>query len=347
MTSPVMAEATPSLYSRRVTPVTDARPIAAATPCPVCLAADVVPLYAIEASTGRLVRCATCGTGRIDPLPDADELSGYYSTAYYGEAGRKFHWFFELLIRFIAARHLGFLARRVPKGGRVLDIGCGRGTLLTGLADRGLEVHGTEISAAAATGADPRAHIRIAPRLIDAGYPEAHFDQVILWHVLEHLPDPRATLLEVRRILRPGGEVIVAVPNFSSWQSRWAGPAWFHLDLPRHLYHFPCEALKALLADCGFAFRSEHHFSLRQNPFGWVQSWLNRRPSLPRNGLYELLLRQPRRAARPFSVFERSAFYAALAGGLPVALAIEIAATVCRQGATVHVVGVAADGDSG
>ena len=66
--------------------------------------------------------------------------------------------------------------------------------------------------------------------------------------------------------------LIVAVPNFSSWQARWAGAAWFHLDLPRHLFHFPLPALRRLLEECGLACRSEHHFSLRQNPFGCALS---------------------------------------------------------------------------
>ena len=68
---------------------------------------------------------------------------------------------------------------------------------------------------------------------------EGHPDQVIVWHVLEHLDEPRATVAEIRRITRPGGRLIVAVPNYSSLQARWAGAAWFHLDLPRHLHHFP------------------------------------------------------------------------------------------------------------
>ena len=77
----------------------------------------------------------------------------------------------------------------------------------------------------------------------------------MIWHVLEHLHDPKGALLEARRILRPGGRLVVAVPNFSSLQARWAGAAWFHLDLPRHLWHFPLAALRRLLADCGFEIR--------------------------------------------------------------------------------------------
>jgi 2-polyprenyl-3-methyl-5-hydroxy-6-metoxy-1,4-benzoquinol methylase len=167
----------------------------------------------------------------------------------------------------------------------VLDVGCGRGVLLAPLAELGFDVHGVEMSEEAVGGADPRADVRIATRLSDAGYESSFFDEVIIWHTLEHMADPRGTLQECHRVLRPGGRLIVAVPNFSSAQARWSGPAWFHLDAPRHLYHFPLPALRQLIERCGFVCSSEHHFSLRQNAFGWIQSALNRFSRQPRNAL--------------------------------------------------------------
>jgi 2-polyprenyl-3-methyl-5-hydroxy-6-metoxy-1,4-benzoquinol methylase len=329
-----------SLYERDVSEIVDhANAIDARDPCPVCASVRARPRFAVEGIASRLVVCEGCGSGRLDPLPSDAEIASYYPDAYYGDPGRaKFSGLIEWLVRLVGARHVRFFLAGLPEGARVLDVGCGRGVLLREIASRGFEAHGIELSEAAARGADPRAHIRIAPRLSEAGYPDAFFDEVILWHVLEHLRDPRETLQQAQRVLRPGGRLVIAVPNFTSAQARWAGPAWFHLDLPRHLHHFGLSALERLITDTGFICEARHHFSLRQNPFGWIQSALNRSPSLPRNGLYQLLHRRDADGPPLFDAATRRRLV--LRGALlaPIALALTVLAALARTGATVHVV---------
>jgi SAM-dependent methyltransferase len=337
----------PALYDRGVNELSglEAEPVETA-PCPVCDTRRSRPRFAIEGMPGRIVVCVECGLGRIDPLPTDDEIRELYPDAYYGAPGQKFEGTVEAVVRLVGARHVRFLASGLPSGARVLDLGCGRGVLLGALADRGLEVHGVEMSAEAAQGADPRAEIRIASQLRDAGYPAAFFDEVIVWHVLEHLRDPRGTLQEIRRILRPGGRLVVSVPNFTSVQARWAGAAWFHLDVPRHLYHFPVSALRRLLERTGYRCETEHHFSLRQNPFGWVQSALNRYTELPRNGLYVLLHREEDGAPPPYDARTRRRLRLAYRLGIPIGLGLCAVETVLRSGATVHLI-ARAEGSEG
>jgi 2-polyprenyl-3-methyl-5-hydroxy-6-metoxy-1,4-benzoquinol methylase len=208
--------------------------------------------------------------------------------------------------------------------------------LLGPLADRGFEAHGVEMSADAVLGADPRASIRIAPDLAAAGYEAGSFDQIVMWHVLEHLRDPRAMLEQCHRILAPGGRLVVAVPNFSSWQARLAGPGWFHLDAPRHLYQFPLAALRRLLERCGFECQRDHHFSLRQNPFGWIQSLQNRLDGERPNRLYTAIYSGSQPSGEHPSFALGVALWLGL-GALP-ALALSVAGSICRSGATVHVV---------
>jgi SAM-dependent methyltransferase len=271
-------------------------------------------------------------------MPSGDEVLSYYPEEYYGQLGTKFQRVIESLVRLAAARHIAFLSRDLPVGARVLDIGCGRGVILGPLADRGFETHGVELRVEAARGVDSRAEVRIAPRLADAAYPQDHFHEVVIWHVLEHLEDPRGTLAEAFRVLQPGGRLVVAVPNFTSLQASWAGAAWFHLDAPRHLFHFPREALLRLLESLGFTIESEHHFSLRQNPFGWVQSGLNRSRRLPRNGLYTLLHERAAGAPAPYSLRMCAWMLVCGLAAAPFALAASVFAAIRQRGATLHVV---------
>jgi SAM-dependent methyltransferase len=121
----------------------------------------------------------------------------------------------------------------------------------------------------------------------------ASFDVVIFWQSFEHVPDPATALATAARVLRPGGILVVSVPNAASWQARWAGPAWFHWELPRHLYHFAPDTLAATCARAGFVVERVSHTNWEQNPFGWTQSILNRL-GFPPNRLF-----QGMRASRP------------------------------------------------
>jgi len=307
-------------------------------PCPVCDGTEARRRLEIEGFPQCMTVCNQCGLGRLHPLPDPETVRGYYPDEYYGEPGVKFQPLTERIVRAVGARHVAFLTAGLPKGARVLDVGCGRGVILGALADRGYEVHGVEVSEEAARGADSRAVVRIAQTVDEADYPECHFDQVIIWHVFEHLADPRGTLQAVFRILKPGGRLIVAVPNFSSLQARLTGDAWFHLDLPRHLFQFPLAGLKTLLRRAGFEVGAEHHFSLRQNPFGWLQSVLNKFSSLPRNGLYVLLHHRRPGAKAPYDARVRIWLWLSLVLGSPFGLLLTLLCTALRSGATVHVV---------
>lgn len=306
---------------------------------PVCVVCRGKLAHVVMGATDsdlELVVCDQCGLGRCLPIPDQNFIHKLYPSEYYGTDNRKFHPVIEALVRTVSSWRARRLTTGLIPGAKVLDLGCGRGTMLGTFADFGLEIHGVEMSERAAKGADPRAEIRIADRLSNASYPSGFFDRVFVWHVLEHLADPRETLEEIHRILKPGGQLVVAVPNFSSAQARWAGPDWFHLDLPRHLFHFPLKALRFLIEDCGFRHLKTRHFSLRQNPFGWLQSELNRRSSLAKNSLYQLLQENDSstQLSRKEIFFLKTAFIA----GMPLALGLSVFFSLFRMGATVCVI---------
>ncbi len=311
------------------------------SPCPCCGHDLVEPRFAIAQLDFRIAECESCRSARMLPMPKPQQIAAFYPSSYYGTTGAKFEPVAEALVRFVGARQAKSIAKGLPSGARVLDVGCGRGVLLKSLADQGCEAFGFEISETAAAGLDPRVDLRIANSLMDAEYPDHFFDQVVIWHVLEHVPNPLEVMQEIRRILKPGGRVAVSVPNYSSLQARLAGPAWFHLDSPRHLHHFSMHGLRQLLEASGFDIQSEHHFSLRQNPFGWLQSALNRTGWFPRNALYSILKNAECEGTRSLSRTTRFILRSCYLLGMPIAIAVSVLETIIRSGASVSVVATA------
>lgn len=309
--------------------------------CPCCGHDIVAPRFEIAELDFRIAQCESCHSARMLPMPRPQQIAAFYPASYYGATGAKFEPVAEALVRFVGARQAKSLAKGLPVGARVLDVGCGRGVLLQSLADQGCEAFGFEISGTAAAGLDPRVDLRIANSLMEAEYPDDFFDQIVIWHVLEHVPNPREVMQEIHRILKPGGRVAVSVPNFSSLQARASGPAWFHLDSPRHLHHFSFRGLKQLVTKAGFCIQSEHHFSLRQNPFGWLQSTLNRTGWFPRNALYSTLKNAECEGTKSLSRTTRLILRACYLLGMPIAIAMSVVETILRSGASVSIMATA------
>lgn len=138
--------------------------------------------------------------------------------------------------------------------GRLLDIGCGLGFLLSGI-DSEWERHGVEISKFAAKHASQWGEIFVG-ELREAAYPSNHFDVIILHHVIEHVPDPAALIIEARRILSEDGLLIVGTPDFDSGCARRFGQNYRMLHDKTHISLFSEESLRRFLRDHGF--RIEH-----------------------------------------------------------------------------------------
>ena len=101
------------------------------------------------------------------------------------------------------------------------------------------------------------------------------FDCITLWHSLEHLRDPLEILRSVRKRLSPHGVLLVAVPDFGGIQSRLFGRKWYHLDVPRHLFHYNKTSLAGLLHVTGFRPAWWGHQEFEYDLIGWPQSALN------------------------------------------------------------------------
>lgn len=220
--------------------------------------------------------CLHCGMACTWPTPGSAELEACYTATYYGPQNVKFVSPMEKIIGWLSRNRARRLHRLLQRSGRILEVGCGRGLVLQELSRLHHDCFGTERSPLAAARALQIPGVKIFSRpLEDCLFPAGSFDLILLWHVLEHLDSPDGVLREISRILKPGGYLILEVPNLSSLQSSIFGKHWFHLDIPRHLYHFTSGGLCHLLKRNGFSITRTTTFSLEQGPFGVLQSLLN------------------------------------------------------------------------
>ncbi len=223
-----------------------------------------------------VVSCGGCGLAFTQPRLGPEDFATYYPDSYsayepntgarpslgerLGELQR------QMVIRYGPYRQIW---QRSP--GRILDVGCGVGDLAAAFARQGWEAAGIEPSEQAAEHARAAGVEAVAGTLADAPWPDGHFDAIIFNHSLEHIDDPAAAVAAAARLLRPGGLLAIAVPNFGSWHRRLFGSAWFQLDLPRHLQHFDRDSLDGLVRRAGLRTVAVGAATMRPSPLGSVQ----------------------------------------------------------------------------
>ncbi|HET7034544.1 MAG TPA: class I SAM-dependent methyltransferase [Thermomicrobiaceae bacterium] len=232
--------------------------------CDLCGADDPEPLLTLHdvlAGTTplpfQLVRCRRCGLRYLSPRPRAEALPRIYPADYapFRQAGLAV-WVKRRGLR----RDLKALWPLLAPPRRVLDLGCAAGDLLQLLRELGNHgVLGIEPSTEAAARARARGLEVVTGTLQDARLPGGSLDAALLSHVIEHLPAPGDTLDELARVLRPGGALVLWLPNADSLAARLLGARWIGYDAPRHLYAFTPRTLGCLLARHGFTVRSVTH----------------------------------------------------------------------------------------
>jgi SAM-dependent methyltransferase len=276
-----------------------------------------------QPSGGRLAVCTVCGAATTYPPPQADELERAYATWYRPAAGR-----FSGGCDRVLALSRASLARRLDRiapPGPMLDVGSGDGVLLRALRVRGREAVGLE-RAAHGDGV-------LACEINEFEDRQGGWAAVVFWHSLEHLQDPAGALDRAAALLAPGGMLVVAVPNLGSWQARYFGERWFHLDLPRHLVHLPASALSARVQARGFLIQRRSHWRGGQILFGWLYGIVRMLPGHP--DLYSAIRRV---GAQDTAIAggRRAAVLLAAVAAAPLAGAMSAAEITAHAGGTVY-----------
>lgn len=270
---------------------------------------------------GRLTFCGACGAATTDPPPSEAELSAAYGDWYRPQGERRFSFAGDAIL----GRTRGLLAARIDEiapPGPVLDVGAGDGTLVDALRARGRETVGVERNPLRPDFRDePLAEI------------DGKWSAVVLWHALEHLPEPGDAIVQAARLLERGGVLAVAVPNTGSLQAEAFGERWLHLDLPRHLVHLSARSLRTGLEQHGFAVERASNVRGGQIVIGWLQGLVGMLPGHP--DLYQSLRRSPARSSAQPPAKRLLAIGAGVAL-LPVAALAALVEIIMGRGGTIY-----------
>lgn len=183
------------------------------------------------------------------PKPSLEKLPSYYeSEDYISHTDGKRSLFERMyhMIKNIALKNKVKLINEKSQKGRLLDIGAGTGDFLVVAKKDGWDATGIEPSEKAKSIAINKG-VNFSNNLSDLK--DNSFDVITMWHVLEHVPNLDEYILELKRLLKPTGTILIAVPNFKSFDAEYYGRFWAAYDVPRHIWHFSKTAIKKLFAE--------------------------------------------------------------------------------------------------
>lgn len=212
-----------------------------------------------------VVECNDCGFRYINPAPTNESLKYYYEE-YEAHIPRRINRVESLYYHFFRSPQ-----RAVPPG-KLLDIGCGNGKYLSFMYSNGWDVTGVDKDAGCIFPRDVLGFKLLDGEIWNHKIPDATYDLITIWWVIEHVTDPHKLLAECARILKPGGELIVSTINSDALEAKIFKRYWWHLLVPEHISQFNVKTLTSLINGHGFSI-----FKLRHEPAtcGFIGSFQN------------------------------------------------------------------------
>lgn len=228
--------------------------------CPIC-DSDKKSLfltckdYTVSKIEFEIKKCGACGFAFTSPRPQNSDLGQFYeSDEYISHSNAKkgvVSRLYQSVRNKTLQQKLALINARQAKG-TLLDIGCGTGEFANVMKQDGWKVRGIEPGDKAREAAKSNYSLDVQSEDAIAGIPPASMDVITMWHVLEHVPDLQGRIRELKSILRQDGLLIIAVPNRNSHDAAHYGKYWAAYDVPRHLWHFRPDDIRALMAQHDF-----------------------------------------------------------------------------------------------
>ncbi len=224
--------------------------------CPVCDGTAIsevlkVKDYTVSKNTFPVYHCAACTARFTQDVPDAASIAPYYQSEEYISHTNTSKGFINSLYQRVRKRTIVQKRKLINKStglrsGSLLDIGAGTGTFVHEMEQSGWQAIGLEPDAGARQTGQSLYHIELSDISRFYSLPDDSYDAITLWHVLEHVHDLHGYLSKLNSLLKKNGRLFIAVPNYTSSDAAAYKENWAAYDVPRHLYHFSPEAMKAL-----------------------------------------------------------------------------------------------------
>ena len=231
------------------------------TNCPVCNSHTFVPFltckdYTVSKQDFNIVSCTNCNFKFTDPRPEDENLGDYYKSEEYishsntskGIVSKLYH-----IVRNYTLKNKIRLVSKYVSRGTIIDYGCGTGMFLNICKQNGWKTYGMEPdSGAGKIASEMGLRVLNNKQSLKESIGSSQVDAITLWHVLEHVTDLNETLTFFKETLKQEGVLIIAVPNYTSYDAEHYRQYWAAYDLPRHLYHFEINTISKLLLPYGF-----------------------------------------------------------------------------------------------
>lgn len=225
--------------------------------CPVCKSEALQEVFlvkdiSVSEEKFAVVECLQCSFRFTQKIPSETSIGRYYqSSDYISHSNSKkgiINKLYHLARTYTLQTKLNFVRAATGKAvGMSLDVGSGIGAF----------VHTMEKAGWSSTGLEPDAQARaLSVKMYNADVypaedlftlPQSTYNVITMWHVLEHVHRLDEYVIQLKKLLAPGGKIIIAVPNYKSKDAAHYGSGWAAYDVPRHLYHFSPKSMRVLM----------------------------------------------------------------------------------------------------
>jgi SAM-dependent methyltransferase len=232
------------------------------THCPSCGSASIFAAlsakdYTVSGERFEIWHCDDCSCRFTQNVPVLAQIGAYYQSANYVSHSDTAKGFINRLYHIVRNYTLGSKRKLIQnitgkETGALLDVGAGTGAFSNTMQQAGWKLTALEPDDTARKNAAAKYGLLLQPADNLFQLDAAQFDAITMWHVLEHVHNLHGYLEQYYKLLKPGGRLVIAVPNYTSFDAKSYGEFWAAYDVPRHLYHFSPKSMEMLGKSKGF-----------------------------------------------------------------------------------------------